>query len=211
MGRVEQVLGSRARIVLLRVLADSDTEMTGRGVWEAAKGRGGPNALATVQRALDDLVRAGVVTCRDAFGFNARFYRLDRTHPFIERGILPLFELDGPIQDPAQLLKRLFAGADKGIGVYRAALEDPDATPGELVVHMVAQAAGDAAEAERRVRSVVEYVAEQIGRSARVEVLGFQAARERVRDDPEFRLRVAEQGALLVGTPFLDSSRGISW
>lgn len=70
-----------------------------------------------------------------------------------------MFELDGPIQDPAQLLKRLFAGADKGIGVYTAALEDPDVTPGELVVHMVAQAGGDAAEAERRVRSVVEYVA----------------------------------------------------
>lgn len=205
MGRVEAVFGSAGRVAVLRVMAEATEELTGRGVWEGVRGsEDAPRALGTVQRALDELVDAGVVTWRGAIGSSARLYSLDRLDPFVARGVLPLLEMDRPIDDPARALRRLLEGEEEAIGIYKAALEDPLTTPGELVLHYVVRAGGAAADtdATERVRRLACWVGDRVGRTVRLSALSFQEARDRARDDPDFRDRVVTRGVHLAGTSF---------
>lgn len=204
MGRVERVLGSGTKIALLRVLAELEEEKTGFQLWEKVRGmEGSANSRRPVSEALHELVDAGVVTMRPVAHSRARLYSLNRAHPFIRRGVLPLFQLDTPAtQDPVGAIKASLEGQEEAIGIFSAQMESLDSTPGELVVHFVARSSSDEKGASDRLRSAIDFVAKELGREIRLHGYNFQSLRERGADEI-FRRQVLEQGVHIAGTSFV--------
>jgi DNA-binding transcriptional ArsR family regulator len=104
-GWIEQVLGSEPRVRVLRVLSWTDEEVTGREVHARAGSLAGeaPHSLSSVQRALERLVDAEIVS-RRAIG-RLHLYRLRREERSVRHLLLPLLQADLPPEmDPITAL-----------------------------------------------------------------------------------------------------------
>jgi hypothetical protein len=199
MGYIEKVFGSEPRIAVLRALAEQEGPLSGRDVHAAVAARcqkGHPPGLRSVQVALDDLVKAGVVIRAD-LGV-VYHHTLNRSHPFVRDGVLPLFELDQPpSKDPVRAVKRAIDPLKESL--FSALLDRDALANGQLAVTLVARSTSKPADVDRAARTALEPLAAALATSLHTETLGFMEVRDRLKEPAE-RERFAARMETLHGT-----------
>lgn len=110
---LNQLLGNRSRVAVLRVLAATRTEITGREVARLA-GVSNPQTLV----ALAACVKLGVIRRRQAG--RAGLYVLNRSLQIVRRGLLPLFRVERDLVDHAvaDFVRRLDRVAVESVTVF---------------------------------------------------------------------------------------------
>ncbi|HDP69596.1 MAG TPA: hypothetical protein ENN38_02165 [Actinobacteria bacterium] len=94
---LEEILGKKSDIAILRVLVEKDLELTGRQIAQLT----GLNHR-TCQLSLKNLVTQGIVSLRKIGKSN--LFKLKRENVLVKNGILPLFEAEHQLLSTVQFL-----------------------------------------------------------------------------------------------------------
>lgn len=142
---LDDLLGSRARLSVLRYLCTVGGEHTGREIARAI----GMGETPT-HRALKALADTLVVLYRVAG--RAHYYRLNEQHALVKRGLRPLFAAERTQRDTA--VAELLAGVDVSLDtalVYGSVARGEDTWHSDLDVLLVTPTANDARRATERI------------------------------------------------------------
>ena len=124
---LEDILGKRSNISILRILLDKNAELTGRRIATLTG-----LAHRTCLMSLEGLKNQGIITMRSVG--SANLYRLKSDNFLIEQGILPLFKIEkgllismvAPILDIIEKEARHYVRSIVLFGKIARAAEEPD-------------------------------------------------------------------------------------
>lgn len=191
---LDDLLGSQARLRILRYLCIVGGEHTGREIARAI----GMGETPT-HRALKALVDTLIVLYRVAG--RAHYYRLNKHHALVERGLRPLFAAESTQRDAAvaELLAEVNVPVDAAL-VYGSVAREQDTWCSDLDVLLVTPTAGDA-------RRAAELVWQRDGDLIRrygvisVRALSRDELAERVRRGERWLVEALRDGVVVKGSP----------
>ena len=202
MGMTELVLGHEVRIAILRVLLEADQPMTGRQIARRVDELLGGKSLRAVQAALKTLAeKAKIIRYTKDPISGAHLYRINRWHPFVQQGILPLLEADVPVAE--NLTKAATATVQALPEQYRplsaTLIDQPDA-PLELIV-VPRSTIGSTQETVNVLYDALDFLSAETGRNLAIQVMTFADVRDRMKNDTVFRNLVTNYGTSICGSP----------
>lgn len=124
---LEDILGKRSNISILRILLDKDAELTGRRIATLTG-----LAHRTCLMSLEGLTKQGIISMRSVG--SANLYKLKNENFLIEQGLLPLFKLEkgllfsmvAPILDIIEEEARHYVHSIVLFGKITRAAEEPE-------------------------------------------------------------------------------------
>lgn len=174
---LEDILGKRSNVSILRVLADKNAELTGRQIALLTKLN-----HRTCLLSLEGLQRQGFITRRSVG--SANLYRLKRENFLIEQGILPLLKLErgliismvAPLLDVIEKEARLHVRSVVLFGSVARAEEEPES---DIDLCIILDAQGFKERIASLLEPVKEHILRAFGNSLSVHMLTVGELKER--------------------------------
>ncbi len=191
---LEDVLGQRSMVTILRYLAIHDQESSGRGIAAALK----MNPW-TCHLALRELVDQGVVT-RRAIG-NSHLFRLNAGNAAVQSLLRPLFDAEAELMD--QVLRDLVSGLPDSVisVIVHESLDDERAErgSGETEIMVLVAGSGSWAAAKRILAERSAELTAKFGASLAVTVLPADEFARRYRMGDPLARQVRATGRVILG------------
>jgi len=198
---LDDLLGSQARLRILRYLCTVGGEHTGRGIARAI----GMGETPT-HRALKALADTLIVLYRVAG--RAHYYRLNEHHALVERGLRPLFAAERAQRDAAiaDLLAEVDVPVDAAL-VYGSVARGEDTWHSDLDVLLVTSTAEDARRAAERIWQRDGDLIQRYGVIS-VRALSRDELAERVQRGERWLVEALRDGVVVRGTSPRCGQRG---
>jgi len=187
--RLDQILGTRTKVAVLRLLCTNRKQFTGREIAQRT-GRG----VVNVHRALRELVDAGVVEVEEKRV--ARLFRVAEENPLVRQVLIPLFEGESRIEEG--LWDELVAaggGEVVSLVVFGSRARD-EAKPASDVDVLIVVSDRKAIE---RVREKALELGLKHGISIQAICVGLEELPRWTRENAELWARIVEEGMALRG------------
>ena len=189
---IEELLGSRGRIAILRLLATSTVAMTGRQVAELA---GLTPAGAT--RALERLAALGVVKRRRVG--SAVLHELERDNAIVQHIVLPVFAAEGELSSRLQSdIAETFGEDAVSIVLFGSMAREDGPTAGDIDVLVVTEDALHANRVEERAATEGARYFRAYGKPLSVIT---KSRADLNREQPAFLRGVIRDGVTVAGLP----------
>jgi predicted nucleotidyltransferase len=174
---LEDILGKRSNVSILRVLADKNAELTGRRI-AVLTGLNHRTCLLS----LEGLQRQGFITRRSVG--SANLYRLKRENFLIEQGILPLLKLEkgliismiAPVLDIIEKEARPHVQSVVLFGSVARAEEEPDS---DIDLCLILDEQGLKERISTLLEPVREHIIRAFGNNLSIHMLTVQELKER--------------------------------
>lgn len=193
---LEEVLGTRSNIAIIRVLAEKDLELIGRQIAQLS----GLNHR-TCQLSLKELAAQGIVTSRKIG--KANLFKLKKENMLVKEGLLPLLEVERQLLNEVQLIVSNKLGTKAVLslilfGSTALGREKPDS---DLDICVIARNEDGKAFVEQEQDSLAQTIMESFGNSLALYPLTIDEFGKKYRRGDRLIKEIVQTGKVFWGKP----------